>query len=152
MQRSVQWPPNICKTTCSSMAAEVKTQLAGSPHLQPWSIQTITLLTFRRRWGLTGYIPLLPIYWGAQILLMILVWQRSGMSLSCNRWQGIGNKKKSYLLIKGEWRGLCCLFFSRKWDCLTTTLIMSETTAPTWPNRTADGLLCSQSSSLEMKG
>lgn len=42
--------------------------------------------------------------------------------------------------------------FFRKWDWLTTTLIMSETTAPTWLNHTADGLLCSQSFSLEMKG
>lgn len=41
---------------------------------------------------------------------------------------------------------------SRKWDWLTTTLIMPETTAPTWASRIVVGPPCFQSSNLEMRG
>lgn len=41
---------------------------------------------------------------------------------------------------------------SRKWDWLTTTLIMPETTVPTWPNHIAAGPPCFQSFSLGMRG
>lgn len=77
-------------------------------------------------------------------------WQEFEPRSAGMRWE----IKMFYLHVKGGWLPLWLFFFffSRKWDWLTTTLIMSETTAPTWPNRTADGLLSSQSFSLEMKG
>ncbi|KAM7391656.1 hypothetical protein PAMP_022327 [Pampus punctatissimus] len=44
-----------------------------------------------------------------------------------------------------------CNGHTRKWDWLTTTLIMPGTTAPTWPSPIAVGLPYFQSSSLGMK-
>lgn len=69
------------------MAAEVKTHGAGSPHLQPWSIQPITLLTFRKEMGVDRLHP------------TVADLQRCAdsdndsclTSLSCDRWQGMGN-------------------------------------------------------------
>lgn len=76
------------------MAAGVKTQLAVSPQLQPWSIQPMTLLTFRRTWGLTGCIPVLLIYWGSMVL-------GSGRRV-CAMIAGRRGEIK-----KGGWLGLC---------------------------------------------
>lgn len=83
----------------------------------------------------------------------ILGWGGSWAMIASGRWDKTVlfalKKKQDACSVLTEW---CFSFFCRTWDWLTTTLIMSETTAPIWPNRTADGLLSSPSSSLEMKG
>lgn len=45
-----------------------------------------------------------------------------------------------------------CFFPLRKWDWSTTTPIMQETTAPTWPSHIVVGPPYFQSFNLEMRG